>query len=151
MCWEPDRERPRLHGLDGPAVRFRDGWSVYAVRGVRVPEKIVEHPELVTVADIDGERNAEVRRVMLERFGVERYVTGNLAPIHEDECGRLYRRELDGDEPLCVVRVVNSMPEPDGTNRIYFLRVPPTVQTAREAVAWTFDVPAESYRPEAQT
>ena len=42
------------------------------------------------------------------------------------------------DEPLRVVEVVNSTPEPDGTYRRYLLRVPPTTRTAREAVAWTF-------------
>ena len=33
---------------------------------------------------------------------------------------------------------MNSTPEPDGTRRTYFLRVPPQMRTAREAVAWTF-------------
>ena len=31
-------------------------------------------------------------------------------------------------------------PEPDGTYRRYFLRVPPRMRTARQAVAWTFGV-----------
>ena len=44
---------------------------------------------------------------------------------------------VDG-EPLTVVEVVNSTPEPDGSHRRYFLRVPPDTRTAREAVAWTF-------------
>lgn len=71
--------------------------------------------------------------------------------VHEDDCGELYRKELAGDEPLVMVRVVNSTPEPDGSFKRYMLRVPPTVQTAREAVAWTFDMPPEQYRPEVQT
>ena len=29
----------------------------------------------------------------------------------------------------------------------YMLRVPPTVKTAKEGVAWTFDLPAEDYEP----
>ncbi len=46
-----------------------------------------------------------------------------------------------------MVKVVNSTPEPDGSRREYFLRVPPTVRTAREAVAWTFGLAADAYRP----
>lgn len=37
-------------------------------------------------------------------------------------------------------RVVNSTPEADGTYCRYFLRVPPTIGTARAAVAWTFGI-----------
>jgi len=33
------------------------------------------------------------------------------------------------------------------TERRYLLRVPPTIQTAAEAVAWTFQVAGEDYRP----
>jgi hypothetical protein len=51
------------------------------------------------------------------------------------------------EEPVTYVEVVNSTPEPDGTRRTYFLRVPPTVQSAREAVAWTFALDGGAYRP----
>ena len=33
----------------------------------------------------------------------------------------------------------------------YFLRVPPGIKTAREAVAWTFNVAPENYTPSVQT
>jgi hypothetical protein len=46
-----------------------------------------------------------------------------------------------------MVELLNSTPEPDGSVKTYHLRVPPTMRTAREAVAWTFDVPAEQYAP----
>ena len=36
------------------------------------------------------------------------------------------------------MEVVNATAEPDGSHRRYFLRVPPTARTAREAVGWTF-------------
>ena len=50
-----------------------------------------------------------------------------------------------------MVEVVNSTPEPDGTRKTYFLRVPPTTRTAREAVAWTFGLRADAYRPAVET
>ena len=50
-----------------------------------------------------------------------------------------------------MVEVLNSTPEPDGTRRTYFLRVPPTMRTAREAVAWTFGLDGGEYRPAAES
>jgi hypothetical protein len=50
-----------------------------------------------------------------------------------------------------MVEVVNSTPEPDGTSRTYWLRVPPQTRTARAGVAWTFGVDAAAYRPQRQT
>ena len=63
----------------------------------------------------------------------------------------LWRVEFDGDEPLVMVEVVNSTPEPDGPRRTYFLRVPPDTQTAREGVAWTFGLTEEDYSHWLQT
>src|SRR5690606_37368762 len=60
---------------------------------------------------------------------------------------RLYRLPLRGDEDLVMVELVNSTPEPDGTRKPYLLRVPPTVRTVREAVAWTFGLQAHEYAP----
>ena len=37
------------------------------------------------------------------------------------------------------------------TARQYFLRVPPTIQTAAEAVAWSFQVAVEAYDPAHET
>ena len=50
-----------------------------------------------------------------------------------------------------MVKVVNSTPEPDGSFKDYFLRVPPDMQTAHQAVAWTFDKTVATYQPVLQT
>jgi uncharacterized protein DUF6745 len=50
-----------------------------------------------------------------------------------------------------MVEVRNSTPEPDGSHKRYWLRVPPEVHTAREAVAWTFGLSADSYQPVIET
>ena len=155
VCWISERhhilrrdDRGRIHCEDGPAIAYPDGWAIYAVHGVRVPEYVIERPEEISPAKIDGEKNSEIRRVMLDRFGPGRYLrdTGTQA-IHSDDFGSLYRREVPGDEPLVMVRVTNSTPEPDGSRRDYWLRVPPTISRAREAVAWTFAMKEEEYVP----
>ena len=145
-------ENRQLHCDDGPALVWPDGSSDYFWRGVRVTETIVLRPLDLTASEIASERNAEVRRVMLERYGPERFIQDIGARlVHSDETGELYRQELEGDEPLCMVRVLDATPQPDGSRRAYWLRVPPTVQTAREAVAWTFGLESEDYRPAPET
>jgi hypothetical protein len=145
-------EQGRLHQPSGPVVAYPDGWAVWAWHGVRVPRQVVELPETITVAQIRGARNLEVRRVLLERYGLDRYLRdADATLVQADEHGKLWRCELPGDEPLAMVEVVNATPEPDGTSATYLLRIPPTVSSARQAVAWTFGMSAEDYDPLVQT
>lgn len=145
-------EEGRLHSTEKPALSYADGYSLYSIHGVTVSEKTAIAPESLTVEDIESEINLEVRRIMLERFGIGRFLIESQAEIiNEDEYGTLYRRRMAGDEPLVMVRVKNSTPEPDGSFREYFLRVPPTVRTAKEAVAWTFNIEENEYEPEKET
>ena len=93
--------------------------------------------------DIENERNIEIRRVKINRYGQERYLLDSDARIvAEDDFGILYRKTFFDDEPLMMVKVVNSTPEPDGTFKDYFLRVDPNayggLKTARAAVASTW-------------
>jgi hypothetical protein len=71
--------------------------------------------------------------------------------LNTDEYGKLWRLDQRDDEAIVMVEVVNSTAEPDGSFRDYWLRVPPTIKTAREAAAWTFDIPAKDYAPAIQT
>ncbi|MBI0296438.1 hypothetical protein JBE04_18695 [Streptomyces sp. PRKS01-29] len=145
-------EAGRLDRGDGPALAFPDGFALCAWRGMPVPAAFLQQLGELTPDRIREEENAELRRVMLEHYGYERYLEESGArPVHRDETGVLWRIELDGDEPVAMVEVVNSTPEPDGTHRTYWLRVPPRVRTAREGVAWTFGVDADTYRPERET
>lgn len=143
ICWVSERhnllsrdERGRLHNLAGPAVMYPDGWKIYAVHGVRVPEWIIERPAEINVAAIESEQNAEVRRVMMELFGLGRYVSESgaevvdVAPSDHQQIGirgaRLLRKPSDlYDRPLYFVECVNSSPEPDGSFRKYHLAINP--------------------------
>ena len=117
-----------------------------------IPPNVAAQLPNLTVDQIQAEDNAEVRRVMLEHFGFDRYLRDSgAARTQSDEFGTLWRVALPGDEPLVMVEVVNATPEPDGTVRTYFLRVPPHIDTARSAVAWTFDLSADEYAPLQQT
>lgn len=145
-------EAGRLDRGDGPAVGYGDGFGLYAWRGMPVPAEFLDQLAALTPARIRAEENAELRRVMLEYYGYDRYLAESGAePLQRDETGILWRIALPDDEDVVMVEVVNSTPEPDGTHRTYWLRVPPTTRTAREGVAWTFGLTAAEYEPVAQT
>jgi hypothetical protein len=72
-------------------------------------------------------------------------------PVQADRFGRLYRLDPHWTEPIALVEVLNSTPEPNGSRRRYFLYVPPTVRTAHQAVAWTFGLGPKEYRPDMES
>ena len=145
-------DRRRLHHASEPAFSWLSDIREFYIHGVHVPSYIIEQPETITITEIESERNAEVRRVMIERYGRARFLTeSGAAQIHADDFGILYRKEVTGDEPIVMVKVINATPDPAGTFKDYFLRVPPTMRTAREAVAWTFEKEADAYAPAVQT
>ncbi|MER6610006.1 DUF6745 domain-containing protein [Streptomyces sp. NPDC000927] len=145
-------EAGRLDRGDGPALAYRDGFALHAWRGMPVPAEFLAELNTLTPRRIREEENAELRRVMLEFYGYDRYLTESGAePVHRDETGVLWRIALDGDEDVVMVEVVNSTPEPDGTHRTYWLRVPPGTRTAKDGVAWTFGLSADVYAPVRQT
>jgi hypothetical protein len=145
-------EAGRLDRAEGPALAYPDGWALHSWRGMPVPAEWQSELATLTPERIRAEENAELRRVMLEYYGFDRYLADSGAkPRHKDETGTLWHIALADDEDVLMVEVVNSTPEPDGTYKVYWLRVPPGTRTAKEGVAWTFGVSAEEYRPLAQT
>jgi hypothetical protein len=143
----------RLHNDKGPALAYRDGFSLYMIHGVRIPPYIITNPERLTVDEIDNERNQEVKRVMLDKYGFENYIKNSGAKlIHSDEKGDLYRREYgNGEEPFCFIIVTDATPEPDGTFKKYMLGVDEEDKTATQAAARTFNRTPETYKPVYET
>lgn len=156
-----------LHCVDGPAyishttqIGYLDGkrhgasYDVYGSRtfyynGVRVPEKYVKDADNLTLEEILNNPNTEVRRVGLEIYGMDNiYKKGECEVIHEEGDQSLIEIE---SYPARFVRVINSTPEPDGSFKVYFLCVPPSVTTVSEAVSWTFRKDPETYNPDIET
>ncbi len=103
-----------------------EGTAFWFIHGVRVTQQIVEAPETMTAKQISEIDNAEIRRIAIERFGEGRFISElGVKPIARDDWGELFRAELPGDEPLVLCRVKNYTPEPDGSARVFFLRVDP--------------------------
>jgi hypothetical protein len=158
--------RGRLHAEDRPAVTYPDGWSVYAWRGVRVPERIIMEPQSITRDEIIHERNAELRRIMLERYGTKRLLAESHAtvldsrvqPVSDSLKGWLREREAawDGMDGACVnellrlelddlVIVALNLIDPS-TGRRYLIRVPPEMERVQQALAWTHGVEESQYQ-----
>jgi hypothetical protein len=138
----------RLHNTSGPALLYPDGWAIYSWHGVTVPQWLIEQPELITAAKIKEETNQEIRRCMIDRFGAERFISecgGKL--LNTDKHGKLW----GDDNDWRAVEVLNGTVEPDGERKKFFLTVPPTCRTAKEAVAWTYGLEATEYREEVRT
>jgi len=156
-------DQNRLHCGDGPALRYRDGYTLHALNGLRVPAKIIEAPETLTAQEVRDERNAEIRRHMLDRYAGLRGsaaagkwlsdlglkpissidITAKMQPSglsiwrlsHKTEpvLCKLYRAEMPDDEPLVLLWVVCT-----STAKEVFLRVPPNMTDAAKARNWTF-------------
>lgn len=156
-CWISERptllqfdERGRLHCVDGPALRYRDGWSVYAWKGVSVPAWMIEHPERINLSTIDAAFEPVLRNCMIDIMTPERFVeSGAPRCVSHDHCGTLWRKDWTHRgsviDTWAAVEVLDGTANVDGIRRRYFLRVPSGMQTAQEAVAWTYGLTAREY------
>lgn len=145
--WFSLDDQDRLHSDEKPAFGYRDGSKQYSSHNVVMPKWVFEQPEKLTMKKIAKEKNAEVRRVMMNRYGREKLLS-EAKLIHQDEWGNLYHieqiKDVDGNH-YAYVDVPNATPEKDGSIKRYFLRVNPVFKTAREAVASLS--PIENFSP----
>jgi hypothetical protein len=142
-CWPYDEEcimterptvanrdnRNQLHCDDGPALQYLDGTALYAIHNVRVPEKVVMHPETITLEDIDTEENAEVRRIMIDKYGPGRYLA--------DTKAKVIHMDVRAGSPRALLRDKNDQQwlygSDTSTGRMYTMPVPNDVKTCKEA------------------
>ena len=163
----------RLHNDSGPALES-DVENLYFLNGVAVPAFVVVRPDWITVKHIRDEKNAEVRRVMIERMGWDKFCSeAKLKVIHTDTLTanfpalpvsetvhadmRAVTRYREGKE---VAELLESEEFKDfderplkfvrvtdpSTGEKYTLRVWPDNQRAYEAVAQTFGMSEAEYK-----
>lgn len=121
-------------------------------QGVRIDQRIWLQPETIQLEEILEQQNAELRRVLIDRFGQSRFMAeSNAEVLDEDQDSgglrQLLRVALPNDEPL--VTLACKCPS---TSRQYYLRVPPNMASCRQAAAWMagFDDP-DDYQPVVET
>jgi hypothetical protein len=98
--------------------------------------------------DITSCRNAEYRRILMQRFGYEKFLKEmDGIVIHREGENSLVRIDWHRDEqPMKLVRVKDA-----STDRFYVLRVPPETKTCREGISWTFGLNESEYHPVKET
>ncbi len=167
----------RLHDDNGPAVES-DVEDLYFIHGVLVPDFVVLYPERITIDHIRNEQNAEVRRIMIERMGWDRFCKGaKLKVIHTDTLTSYfpalpvseavygdmravtsYRRGTETAELLESEEFKDFEDRPlkfvrvtdPSTGERYTLRAWPSNQRVYEAVAQTFNMTESEYRESVQ-
>ncbi|MCY2967549.1 MAG: hypothetical protein NT069_28615 [Planctomycetota bacterium] len=120
--------------------------------GVPIDRRIAFHPETIEVAEVLAEKNAEVRRVLLDRYGYSKFLIDARADVVDRDTDpggerQLFRLAMEGDEDLVAMSCYCP-----STGRQYIIRVPPTTLTCRHAAAWIagYDNP-DDYNPLIET
>lgn len=105
-------------------------------RGVSIDETTAFFPERLQAQRVLQERNAERRRIMIERMGFDRFMreAGAKRMDNDRDPGgprELLRVPMKGDEDIVCLSC--NCPS---TGRHYLLRVPPTMKSCHQAAAW---------------
>lgn len=140
----------RLHNTKEAALRYRDGYALYAVNGARVPEKAVLDPNSYTFQELQAEKNSEVHRVIAENLGWDKYIEKIQAKVIDrffDEVTNLEYELLEssvdaGDRQPRYLRMRS--PELWDQSRPWFIEpVDPDLKTAQAARKWQFMISKE--------
>lgn len=118
---------------NGPAIKYRDGFCIYIIDGIRLNEQIVMRPETLSLHQINSETDLDKRSIMIERFGWDRFIKESKAEcldkrhnLVENTKEALFKTELNGN------RLIVTCP----TGRVFSLGVPSDVKTCESAQSW---------------
>jgi len=156
ICWVSERhhvlkcnEEGQLHCETGPSVMYPDGWAIYAFNGVRIPEKWIEEKKSLTPEIALTWENIEQRRAACEILGwsliLDRLNARTINKHPDPQIGELVEVDLpdSGRERFLRVKC--------GTGRIFAIPVPPDMDTAHNANAWSYGLDASELKPEVRT
>lgn len=137
VCAGPSRihlnKEENLHNEKGMAIEWKSGWGLYFLNGVGVEEELVLTPaEKLDPVILLKEKNAEVRREMVRKIGIERI------------CQKLDAKVIDkeGDYELLLLDLQDGRQRPylkmknPSIDTIHIEGVAPDIKTVRDALAW---------------
>lgn len=120
-----------LHNETGPAIRYSDGFSVYILNGVRMIKEYVETPwDKLDAKIIIKEKNAEVRRELVRKIGIERVVENLGAKVID----------VEGDYELLLLNIGDKVDRPylkmkNPSIGVYHIEgVSPECRTVKDAI-----------------
>ncbi len=92
--------------------------------------------------------NSELRQTMIAKYGGFEALLSKCKHdiLHTDDYGVLFRVWVANTGRFYYyVKVINGTQEDDGSFREYYKEVPPDMDTAKEAVAWTYGLHPDDY------
>ncbi len=141
VCLIGDRPRKlsfnsqnQLHSEGSPAIEYRDGFSIYAYRGVLLPEKYgTIHPTKWQSEWLLSETNAELKRALIQGIGYDK-ICQELQAVVINTWREYELLRIDSNiDSEAVYLLQMTCPS---TDKIHALRVPPNLNSAREAIKW---------------
>jgi hypothetical protein len=132
--------RNQPHAEFGPSRRWRDGWSLWHLNGVRVEQWMAEsHPDEIDAREVLQILNVDQRRELIRRMKVERFIyqLGPRLRVLDKES-----REIGGE--YCLLAVDMNHGEPwrflqmvnQSTGEFHIEAVPRECETVRHALNW---------------
>ncbi|MEI8349860.1 MAG: DUF6745 domain-containing protein [Candidatus Omnitrophota bacterium] len=120
------------------------------LRGREVPEEISGRilDKKLNASYILEIKNAELRRFCLEEFGYERFASQMQHRVIDKngEQELVCITWINREEPIYLVKV-----KCPSTGVFYTLRVPPDMNTVKQAIAWTFNMKEDEYLASQET
>jgi len=142
ICWDSEG---RLHNLQGPAVEYADGYALYSIEGVSVPEEWIKNPEKLSAHEALNWTDTEQRAIACNHVVGWNRILDELeaVTIDKDEdpmIGELVEVTLPDHGKQRFLRVLC------GTGRNFAIGVSNEYDTALEANAQTYGLPPEVYK-----
>ena len=118
--------------------------DIYKITGVKVPLFVFKKE--YTGKDILRMQNIEIRRVMFNEYGYEKFLNEFPFSIIDEDKEKGYTlfklikfKDID-EENINLLKVKDV-----STGVFYVLRVPPKMKTITQALAWTFEMEESEY------
>ncbi|MBF0553741.1 MAG: hypothetical protein HQK96_04205 [Nitrospirae bacterium] len=138
VCARPEHvtlnNRQQLHCDGGAVARWRDGFEIYSLNGVAVPRELaVIHHSDIDAKLILSARNADVRREIVRKVGIERIIKEFNAKVIDRWQGY---ELLEFVLPEIKLRALYLKMVNPSIGTYHVEGVPPSVRTCKEALNW---------------
>jgi hypothetical protein len=123
----------RLHNPSGPAIKWKDGYEIYALNGIRMSKELAEmNGEKLTKEIILSEPNADIRRELVRKVSNERLIDilGSKT-IHEAHGYKLLSIDIGDKRERPFLWMKNP-----SLGIVHVEGVAPGIKTVEEAIKW---------------
>lgn len=155
----------RVYSLLHEKVKFQS----FNVQGVQIPKHLVIKLFELEVSDITSESNAEIRRILMEFYGITRFLNDGGAELHREKVhawdyphATVYKLHFN-DDIHYALKLINQTKEPqketgavemldEKGNKIYWLWIPDpkNLPTMYDIVGETFGYEVGHYVPDVE-